>query len=322
MTQSRSLFGPLLLIAAGTLWLLTKSGSVPTSNLWALTHIWPYFLIAAGVGLILRSYWQYANMLLDIVIIGGAMLSILYAPKLGWDNPSMAPFFFNSTDFHVGPTVRGSGEVVTEMRDVSDFTGIKLDYPAQVTVSQGKAVSVKIEAEDNVLPGLQTRVLNNRLEIFYKAENGKYVTPTHVVKITIVVKDLKEVDFGSAGDLTVNGLETDNLNISLSGAGNLKVSDLVAKKFGVDLSGAGSITADGEADDFKLNISGFGSCNGGDLQTNTADVNLSGAGSAILWVEDKLNAHLSGVGSVNYYGSPTVTKNVSGLGGVSKSGNK
>jgi len=321
MSQPRSLFGPLFLIVAGAIWLLTKSGSVPTSNLWALTHIWPYVLIAAGVGLILRSYWKYSSILMDVIIIGGAVLSILYAPKLGWDNPSMGLVFVDN-DFHVGPTVRGSGNVATQTRDVNDFTAIELDYPAQVTVAQGNSVSVKIEAEDNVLPGLQTRVQNNRLEIFYKVADGDYVNPTRAVKITIVVKDLNEMDFGSAGELTINGLETDDLDISLSGAGNLKVNDLAAKKFSVDLSGAGSIAINGEADDFDLNISGFGSFNGKDLQTNTASVNLSGAGSATMWVEDELDANVSGVGSVNYYGSPKVIQQVSGVGSISKSGDK
>ena len=322
MSHTRSLFGPLLLIAAGAVWLLTKSGNIPASNLWALTHIWPYVLIAAGVGLILRSYWEYANILLDIVIIGGAVLSILYAPQLGWDNPSMGTIFFDSNDFHVGPTVRGSGNVVTEIRDVSDFTSIKLDYPAQVTVTQGESVSVKVEADDNLLPGLQTRVRNDTLEIFYRVEDGEYVNATRAVKITIVVKDLKDVDFSSAGDLTVNGLDVDSLEISISGAGSLEVNDLTANKFGVDQSGAGSMTVSGKADDFTLNISGFGSFNGKDLQTNTASVNLSGAGSATIWVEDELDANVSGVGSVNYYGSPSVSKNVSGVGSVSRSGEK
>jgi len=322
MSQPRSLFGPLLLISAGAIWLLTKSGSLPASNLWALTHIWPYFLIAAGVGLILRSYWKYSSILMDVVIIGGAVLSILYAPKFGWDNPSMGTFFIGNGNFHVGPTVRGSGKITTETREVDDFTAIELDYPAQVTVTQGNSVSVKIEGEDNVLPGLQTRVRNNRLEIFYRVEDGDYVSPTRAVKITIVVKDLREVDFGSAGDLTINGLETDGLDISVSGAGSLKVNDLAAKKFSVDLSGAGSMSANGVADDFRLNISGFGSFSGRDLQSKTAEVDLSGAGSATLWVEDELDAQLSGVGSVNYYGSPKVTQQVSGVGSISKSGNK
>jgi hypothetical protein len=55
MSKPRSLFGPLLLIAIGVIWLLTTSGRLPSANLWALTYVWPYLLIAAGFGLILRS---------------------------------------------------------------------------------------------------------------------------------------------------------------------------------------------------------------------------------------------------------------------------
>jgi len=321
MSHPKSIFGPLLLIAAGAIWLLVKSNYIPTANLWALTYIWPYVLIAAGVGLILRSYWKYASVLMDIVIIGGAVYAVLYAPQLGWDNPSVNAIFVDG-DVYFGPSEPGSGNVVTQTREVEDFTAVEMDYPAQITVTQGDSVSVKIEAEDNVLPGLRTRVRNDTLEIDYKAEDGEHVNPTKAVKITIVVKDLKEVDFGSAGDLTLNGIETDELNISVSGAGNLEVNDLAAKEFTVNLSGAGSMYADGEADDFKLTISGFGSFNGKDLHSKTTRVNLSGAGSATVWVEDDLDATISGAGSVNYYGSPSVTKHVSGVGSVSKSGDK
>jgi hypothetical protein len=321
MSQPRSIFGPLLLIAAGAIWLLTKSGSVPSSNLWALTHIWPYVLIAAGLGLILRSYWQYANILLDILIISGAVLSILYAPRLGWDSPSMNMVFIDS-DFQFGPGKAASGPVMTEDRAVESFTSIEVDYPAEILITQGDAQSIKVEAQRDILPGLQTRVQNNRLEIYYRTQDGNRINPTKPVRITIVVKDLREVDFGSAGKLTLNGIDTDNLDISLSGAGSLEVNDLSARRFSVDLSGAGSMTANGEADDFRLNISGFGSFNGKDLHTMTANVNMSGAGSATVWVEDDLDANVSGVGSVNYYGSPNVSKNVSGVGGISSSGDK
>ena len=51
MQYPRSLFGPLLLIAIGAVWLLVKSGTIPAANLWALTHIWPFLLIAAGLGI-------------------------------------------------------------------------------------------------------------------------------------------------------------------------------------------------------------------------------------------------------------------------------
>ncbi|MBK9925238.1 MAG: DUF2807 domain-containing protein [Anaerolineales bacterium] len=319
--RPRSIFGPLLLIAAGVIWLLVKSGNIPTSNLWALTHIWPYVLIAAGVGLILRSYWRYASVLMDVVIIGGALYAVMSAPQLGWDNPSMVTMFDDSS-FYVGVGKPGSGNVITETREASGYTSIKVNYPARVIVMQGPKESIKIEAEDNLLPNLQTRVRGDTLDIFYKVNDDGYVNPTKPVKITVVVKELKDVHFDSAGALILDGIKTDSLDVSVSGAGNLEVNDLDAKKFSVDLSGAGSMSATGEADDFDLNISGFGSFNGKDLHNKTARVNLSGAGSATVWVDDTLDATISGAGSVNYYGSPEVTKQVSGLGGVSKSGDK
>jgi len=321
MEQRRSLFGPLLLIAAGVIWLLVKSGTIPAANLWALTHIWPFLLIAAGLGIILRSYWKYTSIVLDVLIIGGAILAILYAPQLGWTNPSIISMINNSEPF-IGPGERGSGNVVTETRDVSGFQAIDISYPAQVLVKQGSKESLEIEAEDNLLPGLKTQVKNGVLDIFYKTTNGKHVNPTKTVKITIVVKDLTSVDFTSAGDLTIENLKTNALDVSLSGAGNLKLNKILVKALGVDLSGAGSMSASGTADDLNLNISGFGDFKGTDLHSKDAQVDISGAGSATTWVDNNLDAQISGAGSISYYGSASVTKQVSGVGGVNHLGNK
>jgi len=321
MEQKRSLFGPLLLVAVGVIWLLVKAGSIPSANLWALTHIWPFLLIAAGLGLILRPYWQYTSILLDVVLIGGAVLAILYAPQLGWANPSMS-FIVQDNGPFFGPGERGSGVVKTDTRNVKEFLAIHIDYPAQVFIKQGATESVKIEAEDNILPGLKTEARNGTVDIFYKAESGKHVNPTKIVKITIVVKDLAEVNFSSAGELTIEDLETDNLDVSLTGAGNLKLNNILVQQLAVDLSGAGSMTASGTADDLDLNISGFGDFKGTELHSKKARVDISGAGSATVWVDDDLTADVSGAGSVSYYGSASVTREVSGVGSVRHLGNK
>ena len=143
---------------------------------------------------------------------------------------------------------------------------------------------MKIEADDNFLPGLKTEVRNGTLDIFYKTENGKHVNPTKIVKITIVVKDLAEVNFSSAGELTIEDLETDNLDVSLTGAGNLKLNNILAQHLTVNLSGAGSTTAAGTADDLDLNISGFGDFKGGELHSKTARVSISGAAPLCGWI--------------------------------------
>ena len=322
MEHRRSIFGPLLLIAAGSIWLLVKSGNIPSANLWALTHVWPFLLIAAGIGIILRPLWKFTGIALDILIIGGLVLAIVYAPKFNWTSPSMGFISWDGNDTYFGPTDPGSGVVKTETRKVSDFHTIEIDYPAEVFVTQGAAVSVKIEAEDNVLPGLITQVKNGTLNISYKSKDGKHVNPTKAVKITIVVKNLDDVQFSSAGELTITGLKTDKLDFSLNGAGKVAINDITTKALQLDLSGAGSLDASGTADNLDLNISGFGSFEGKDLHSQTASIDISGAGSATAWVDDELDASVSGAGSINYYGSASVTKNVSGVGSVNHQGNK
>src|SRR5262245_37368676 len=116
MEHPRSIFWPLLLIAAGVVWLLVKSGNIPSENLWALTHIWPFLLIAAGLGIILRPYWRYSSMILDILVIGGAVFAIYNAPKLGWAEPTL--MFVGDGDFYVGPSEPGSGNIKTETRKI------------------------------------------------------------------------------------------------------------------------------------------------------------------------------------------------------------
>jgi hypothetical protein len=321
MQQKRSIFGPLLLIATGVIWLLVKAGTIPVGNLWALTHVWPFLLIAAGVGILLRPYSSYTTILIDLLIIGGLVYAIVNAPKYKWDNPSLA--FVGDGEIFMGPGEPGSGKVITKTySDFDGFHAVEINYPAEVNIEQGKVESVTIEAEDNLLPYLNVEVQGGTLNIYYKKTGEKHINPTEPVIITITVKDLDEIDFSSAGKLTAKNLKADDLDVSLNGAGEMKLLDLDVKNLKVRLSGAGDLTVSGTADMLDVHISGVGSFNGEDLEAQTADVSLSGAGSATVWVAENLDASVSGVGSVSYYGDPSVSKNVSGVGSVKSLGDK
>jgi len=122
MEHRRSIFGPLLLIAAGAMWLLVKSGNIPSANLWALTHVWPFVLIAAGIGLILRPYWKFTGILLDILIIGGLFAAVVYAPKFGWASPSMGFITWDGSHANFELGTPGSGNIKSQTRTVSDLS--------------------------------------------------------------------------------------------------------------------------------------------------------------------------------------------------------
>jgi len=321
--KERSIFWPLVMIAAGVLWILIGVGTIPRANLWALSHTLPYLLILLGFGLILRAYWRFAGILVSLLVVAGAVLSVVYAPQLGWDNAPSWGWDLWDVSPEVGGGVAGSGIVKSESRKVADFDAIRVDYPAEIIVRQGRSESLKIEAEDNLLPQLSTDVRNGTLVLENSEQNWRdRVNPSEPVIITITVVNLNEVQFPTAGKMQIEGLETDSLTVSVSGAGDMTLTELSAGDLNFNLSGAGNINVDGKSENLRLSISGLGNFNGGDLQTQDAHVQISGAGSATVWADDTLDANISGAGSIEYYGDPNVNEHISGVGSVSKAGNK
>jgi hypothetical protein len=316
--KDRSFFWPLTLIAAGVIWLLISMQVIPAANLWALTRIWPYVLILLGLGLILRSFWNFSGEVVSSLIVLGTMAAVVFAPRLGWAGGPHPDWGIGSG---FGGAVAGSGRIVSSTRAVDGFDSISIRYPAQVVVRQGEAESVKIEADDNLLPQLATDVRDGTLVIENRERDwADLVNPSRHAQITITVTDLREIDFKSAGELRVEALETEALEVALSGAGEIELDELQVKSLDVALSGAGNIRAEGRAEELNLVISGMGSFEADGLETRIASVRISGAGSAEVRVKDELSAAVSGAGSINYYGSPRVTEIISGAGSVDQAG--
>jgi hypothetical protein len=321
--KNRSLFWPFILIAAGLVWLLIELRTLPLEHLWALTYIWPFFLMAVGVGLILRSRWPLMRNIVSGLIVLGMVLSVVFAPLLGWNKAPAWSSFHLGNVVDLGGSIVGSGQVVSESRTLADFDSIEIDYPVELTVQQGASNSLTIEAEDNLLPQLDTRISGNTLTIENSQRDWtKRVNPTRPVRMTLTVKTLQRVDLPSAGSLKVQKLQTDRLQVSISGAGSVTLSDISTRDLSAKMSGAGSFSAAGSADNLDVNISGLGSFQGDDLATQTAEITISGAGSATIWVKSDLNVRISGTGSVKYYGSPSVQRQISGLGSVNSLGHK
>lgn len=322
MKQERSYFFPLALIATGSIWLLTGMGIIPSENLWALTHLWPFLLIGWGLGLILGSIWRYGSQTVSLLLVVGAVLAILFAPQLGWAGASSVNWNINIGD-DFGGAVQGSGEIKSETRKLADVETVSLEYPANVTIKQGTSNSIAITADDNLLKQISTDVKDGRLEITNNERDwNDRVKPTETVEIVITLKDVSKISFPSAGSLLVTNLKTDSLQLTVSGAGEVTLTDLKVNSLDVNLSGAGSIQASGSAASLDVNISGFGEFKGSDLQSQTANVRITGAGSATVWAVKNLEAHISGAGDINYYGDPTVDESISGAGNVKSLGDK
>lgn len=214
--------------------------------------------------------------------------------------------------------VVGSGEVVSEQRDVDNFTEVLLSGVGHLSITQTGNESLTIEAENNILPLLTSEVHGGRLVL--GSEPGAHFTPKRPIRYTLTVKDLSVIRISGAGNAEVPALGTPSLRLELSGAGNMSVTGLAAESLEVSLSGAGSATCAGEVRSQEVRISGAGSYHAEDLASVTARAVISGTGSAHLRVSEELDARVSGVGNIDYSGNPTVRKSVSGIGRISQRG--
>jgi hypothetical protein len=197
------------------------------------------------------------------------------------------------------------------------FSGI-----GELNLVQDGSESLVIEAEDNLLPLLESEVRDGVLYLGIK-ENAN-IRPTKPVIYNLSVAELDTVESSGAGSIQAGDLQAQTLDLELSGLGSISTGEIQADQLAVMISGAGSVqAAGGSVVDLKAAISGAGSLQAGDLQAETANLDLSGAGSATIWVTGSLDVVISGVGSVSYYGEPaSISEESSGVGTVKALGAK
>ena len=67
--------------------------------------------------------------------------------------------------FAAWETVTGNGVMKTESRDVKGYTGIALQGSMNVQLSYGNTSTITVEADENLLPYIETFVENGNLVI-------------------------------------------------------------------------------------------------------------------------------------------------------------
>ncbi|MFZ6027125.1 MAG: head GIN domain-containing protein [Chloroflexota bacterium] len=235
--------------------------------------------------------------------------------------------------------VRGSGRVIDEERSVGDFDKIMLAGIGEVILTQGEEISLKIEAEDNLMRYLKTEVHGDTLVLGTKEEYAMLaLQPTRPLKFYITVTDLEAITVAGSGDvyadtllevkgmaLTVLGsgnirleqIETDDISVNITGSGEIEVDSLTSKALTTTISGSGECSLEGEVTDQTVKITGSGSFWGRNLQSENASVLIAGSGDGEIHVRDDLDVNIIGSGNLRYTGSPRLSQSISGSGDVS-----
>jgi hypothetical protein len=185
---------------------------------------------------------------------------------------------------------------ITQDRQVGDFTGLKVSSNIKVMLSQGDAVSVKVEADEKDMPNVRTEVKDGSLEI---SGGGK-----EEVKVFVTVKTLTLIEVsGAASVKSQTQFTADKLKLETSGASNLKL-DLKAGEITGNASGASVMNLSGTAQTLNVDVSGAASLKAYNLLTEKVVISTAGAGSAKVQASQSINARSSGASSITFKGDP------------------
>jgi hypothetical protein len=218
-------------------------------------------------------------------------------------------------------TIRGSGNVITEERDVSGFDSVTLSGYGRVTITQGDEEALTVETDDNLMQYIETQVRGGTLELGF-TDDDILLRPSKSIIFRLSVIELTALDSSGAGSFEIDALDADRLEVDVSGAGDIEIGSLNATDLVVTVNGAGNVKLAGQVGTQRIELNGLGNYDAPDLKSQAASVDINGAGNVTMWVLDTLDVTISAAGNVEYYGSPTVTQDISGVGKVTSQGDK
>lgn len=190
--------------------------------------------------------------------------------------------------------IQGSGNRVSQKRQVSPFTAISTEGAFTIEVTCQKNLSLEVEGDDNILDAVTAEVSNNVLRL----KNDKNYSVTEPVKFKISVPNLEGLSVSGAGKIDIKGMNND--------------------KFEIDSAGAPSISVEGTTKIVDIDSSGAGKIDTHNLRASRAVVDSRGVSKIDLDVIDQLDVKISGPSSVTYKGDPVVNKDIRGPGKVER----
>ena len=191
-------------------------------------------------------------------------------------------------------TIKGSGRLITQERNVSECTGINLRYAGNIYIKQDSVQSILVEADDNIINNVVTQ--NTDGILYAGLTNGSYSNVT--VKIYVSLKSIESLAIQGAGNITTqNQIISNHLDCIINGAGDIYLS--------------------GSSNTLNCIINGAGNINAFNFETVSCSAKIIGTGNCYVHAKESLDALITGVGNIIYAGNPeNVSSSVTGVGNI------
>lgn len=238
-----------------------------------------------------------------ILVASFALISVAAFARWGWEK------------------LEGNGVLRKERREVSAFTALSSKGSIDVALSYGSSNTIEVEADENLLPFIETTVDGGKLTVKFK-DNKSYST-RNPVKVTVQMTRVEGLSVSGSGDITGDGAFTNEgtSKFSVSGSGSI---DIGYSKFGnveAAISGSGDIRLkNGTARRLDAVISGSGKVDANKSSYEDVTAKISGSGHVKAKANNSVDAKIAGSGNVYYTGAATkVSSHAAGSGKLIRS---
>jgi hypothetical protein len=182
-----------------------------------------------------------------------------------------------------------------QVRSVPAFTSISVQGPISVIVDAGKAQSLTLRGDARFIQDLTSEVVNGELRLRTREKNSKSWKGDP--RIVITMPSLSALEVEGAGEIKLNQVRGERLDVNYRGAGSMKIN--------------------GEVKTFRMQAEGVGEVDAKALAADDVNISFRGIGDVKVTARNSLDATVQGMGNLTYYGKPrTVHKSASGIGSV------
>ena len=211
--------------------------------------------------------------------------------------------------------IKGNGNVQTEERKITEkFTKIAVSRGLDVILEQSDKVFVEVEADQNLLKHITTKVVNGTLEI--SSDENIYNSESETVRVKMPL--LESIETTSGSTLNSKGVLTGkDLDVKASSGSEIEITTEYDNLSSESTSGS-NITLSGKTLKLKVASSSGSEIEADGLLANDVNAQATSGSSVEVHPLVTLNAKASSGASIDYSGHPkTVVKEDTSGGSVS-----
>ena len=216
---------------------------------------------------------------------------------------------------HLGDCFKSTGAIITEVRPAGTIHAIEARRKVDVVIREGPLEGILVEAGENIIGGIVTRLENGTLYIDNENKCNWMRSYSNPIRVYVTGPGIRHITQNGNGDISSDGtLHPDTLSLDVWNSGNIRLQVDCRRLESRQHVSVGDVECSGSAATLYVYNAGNGFGYFSGLATPLAQVDVRSTGDTRVHVDSVLSYSISGLGNIYLYGPAAASGSVSGGG--------